>query len=104
MGFRSEDSDGRKTGVWFRCQCGCPTCTRVCVKRPDGSDYATEFVVCVGCKLMYHWPNEIPAPHHSGGNPWTPPPGGLHPSASDPELMTRIEEAAERARKSRKRR
>ena len=44
----------------FTCSaCGAAVCERVSVKRPNASLYKTEFVSCVGCKAMYHWPKKL---------------------------------------------
>jgi DNA-directed RNA polymerase subunit M/transcription elongation factor TFIIS len=49
------------TGSRFKCTaCGCEQCTRVSVRKPSGSSYRTEFVSCAMCRVLYHWPGEVP--------------------------------------------
>jgi hypothetical protein len=49
------------TGTRFQCAaCGCDPCSRVCVRKPGGSSYSTEFVSCSMCRVLYHWPGELP--------------------------------------------
>jgi hypothetical protein len=83
----------------FSCVCGAVRRERVNVVRPDGRNYTTEFVRCVGCRAMFHWKDVIPSPELRYG---TPIPGGPHPAFDDPEFMARIDAAAARARKSRR--
>lgn len=88
----------------FKCQCGQTRCDRVRVHKPDGSTYTTEFVLCVGCRAVFHWPGTLPSPDAGktfatygvklGDEP--------HPATLDPEFMAQIEAAADRARKSRR--
>jgi hypothetical protein len=86
-------------GPKFSCVCGAVRCERVNVARPDGSNYTTEFVRCVGCRAMFHWQDVIPSPELRYG---TPIPGGPHPASEDSEFMAEIGAAAARARKGRR--
>ena len=38
------------------CPCGSENFERVAVQRPGQSDYLTDFVACVLCKVMFHLP------------------------------------------------
>lgn len=38
------------------CTCGCENFERVVVMRPNGTPYATDFLACVECRVMYYWP------------------------------------------------
>ena len=42
------------------CQCGGAIFERVVVNKADGSLYATEFVACAHCRVMYHRPARPP--------------------------------------------
>jgi hypothetical protein len=43
------------------CACGSEDFERVVVRRRGRSDYVTEFVACVVCKVMFHAPAVKPA-------------------------------------------
>jgi hypothetical protein len=51
MAPMTEMSDERE------CFCGGREFERVTVRRPDGSAYETQFVACVHCGVMYHYPH-----------------------------------------------
>jgi hypothetical protein len=49
------------TGSRFKCSaCGCEQCSRVTVRKASGASYSTEFVSCAMCRVLYHWPGEVP--------------------------------------------
>ncbi|MEO7337446.1 MAG: hypothetical protein ABIV63_12775 [Caldimonas sp.] len=49
------------------CGCGSETFERVTVSRSDGAPYATEFLACTHCRVMYHWPRPDPKVVHPEG-------------------------------------
>jgi hypothetical protein len=60
--------------------------------------------MCDMCRALYHWPSDkLPVPRQGerGPSPFADVP---HPPSEDPEFMREIREAADRARKSRKKR
>lgn len=101
------------TGIRFQCAaCGCEGCSRVSVRKPNGSSYSTEFVECSGCRVLYHWIGEPP---RAPVVPLTPAPAPTSPDFSgymiglgesyetgmSPDEHAQISEAAARAVKSR---
>lgn len=56
----------------FECvACRSTRCTRVTVKRADGSNYETEFASCYWCGVLYHRAGPLPVFKPSG-------PGNFH--------------------------
>ena len=48
------------------CSCGSENLNRVTVLRPNGSPYATDFVACAECRVMYFSPAEREPPRVTG--------------------------------------